>query len=638
MKDAPPSEPPRARRAGRVLLVLLVLAFLGHRVLVALSAGDFLFPLQPAEGKNTQIAWDLMSGRFGTDGYTLGNYVINSGSIHHASYSSGALVYWLISRVFGFTLLSVRLVAPLAWVGAMLLWGETLRRRIGVVGMALALFGLAAVPMLFIGLQLTFMACHPESVLPLAATIAAWLAWLDAPADRRRAFVLGACVGYSLIFSYLFWPLLALMAALSFLRPWPRPSLRSLGAALGGGVLGLWPLWLILGLGGLSVLFGASITENPETTLLHTAGGLGLDWEEFRVTFWGNLPYGFDDYWMAHDEAPRFGRLDMFFEEVAYRVLIFGPLLLLPWAATDPDPLTRRVGVLTAIAPVLFYAFLCFGSPFKPHVPVRYFLPVTLLGFSAPGVGVGLALRRLRRPGWLRGTGAVLLLACGGWLVTIAPPRWHEATAVVRTDRSDALLKHRYVAYYNLGIGTVWAGMVDDINDMIDVRTASGDPAAFQGFQAGLWGSGGSHALGQLPWQAPEISWGPLRAGLSEWGERDSYASEETRDDPRTVARNTGWGAGLRADWDLEVVAEAIREGRRSGEWPDRLSTELFWQGLGEGYGRARPDATEDELPASLSPDERESLIHGMRWGRALGEVPEAPTKPLFPSIRGPAT
>ena len=638
MKNEPPSESPRRRLAGRVLLGLLVAIFLGHRLLVAVSAGDFLFPLQPAEGKNTQIAWDLMSGRFGTDGYSLGNYIVNTGSIHHASYSSGAVAYWLVSRVFGFTLLSVRLVAPLAWAGAMLLWGETLRRRIGVTGMALALVGLMAVPTLFIGLQLTFMGCHPESVLPLAATIAAWLAWLDEPADRKRTFLLAGCVGYALIFSYLFWPLLLLMAALSLLPPLPRPSRRTLGAALGGGALGLWPLWLILGLGGLSVLFGASITEDPETTLVATAQGLGLDWEEFRVTFWGNLPYGFNDYWMIHAEAPRFGRLDMFFEEVAYRVLVFGPLLLLPWAATDRDPLTRRVAVLVAIAPVLFYAFLCFASPFKPHVPVRYFLPITLLGFSAPGVGVGLALRRLGRPGWLRGTGGLLLLACVGWLVVIAPPRWHEARQLVRTERAADLLNHRYVAYYNLGIGTVWASMVDDINDLIDVRTASGDPAAFQGFQAGLWGSGGGDALGNLSWDPPEIGWGPLRAGLSEWGERDSYAPEDTRDDPETVARNTGWGAGLRADWDLELLAVAILEGRRKGEWPERLSAERFWQGVGEGYGRARPDATEQDLPASLSPAERESLVEGMRWGRAVGEVPTAPTRPLFPSIRGPAT
>ncbi len=635
--DAPP-ESGRARLVGRVLLAALVAGFFAHRLLVALSAGDFLYPLEPSEAKNTQIAWDLMSGRFGTPGFELNNYIVNTGSIHHASYSSAALAYWMVSKVLGFTALSVRMVPLLAWVGALLLWGETLRRRFGATAMALGVVGLWAVPTLFIGFQLTFLGCHPESVLPLAATIAAWLAWLDAPKDRRRAFLFALCAGYSFVFSYLLWPFLALMAALSLLPPWPRPDLRAAGAAAAGAVVGLWPLWLLVGLGGASVLMTSAITESPDTTLLETAKGMGLDWEQFRTTFSSNLPYGFEDYWMSHPEAPRVDRFDLFFEEVAYRVLVFGPLLLLPWAVTDRDALTRRLAVLVAIAPALVYTWLCFASPWKPHVPVRYFVPFALLGFSAPGVAIGLGLRRLRRPGWARWTSIPLLLAAVGWLAVLAPPRWQEATSAVRPERFAGVLEHRYVAYYNLGIGTVWSPMVADLNDLIDVRSASADPHTFDGMQAALWGAGARLALGRGDWDPPPMSWDLLRAGLREWGERNSYRTDEDREDPAQVARNVGWGAGLRSGWDLEVVAREVARGRKRGEWPEQLPTDAFWEGLGEGWGRARPDAGPDQLPERLSPSERESAVLGMERGRAQGPVPPSPRLPGYESVRGPAT
>lgn len=638
MNDPSVQESPRARLVGRILLALIVAVFFGHRVLVALSAGDFLYPLEPSEAKNTQIAFDLMSGRFGSPGYELHNYITNTGSIHHGSYSSAALAYWFSSKVFGFGLLSVRMVPLAAWTAALLLLGETLRRRVGAVGMALALLGLVGVPTLFLGFQLTFLGCHPESVLPLTATLAAWLAWLDDPRDGRRAALLGACVGYSLIFSYLLWPFLALMGALSLLPPWPRPGWKAVGRAIGGGFGGMWPLWLIIGLGGWSVLTGSPITENEETTLTATAAGMGLDWEEFRVTFWGNLPAGFEDYWMAYPEEAHSKRFDLFFEEIAYRMLVFGPLVLLPWAVTDKDPLTRRLAVLTAISPLLVYAWLSFASPWKPHVPVRYFIPFALFGLAAPGIGVGLGLRRLMSPGWTRILGVPLVIAAVGWLVVLAPYRWHEAKTLVRTDRMTDLQHHRYVDYYNLGCGTVWSSMVADLNDLIDVRSATGDPDAFAGFQAGMWGSGRRLALGKRDWDPPNVDWETMRPGLREWGERDSYRNPDDREDPAQVASNLGWSTGLRARWDLAAVAKAMQKAERSTEWPSVLPVDLFWQGLGMGYGRARPDASEQDLPDTLSPEARESLVFGMLQGRALGAVPQAPRVPVFESIRGPAT
>ena len=96
MTDSAPANPSRTRRldAGSLVLLAIVLAFFGHRLLVILSAGDFLYPLEPSEAKNTQIAWDLVTGRFGQGDFNFGTYLANSGSVHHASYSSGAFLYW----------------------------------------------------------------------------------------------------------------------------------------------------------------------------------------------------------------------------------------------------------------------------------------------------------------------------------------------------------------------------------------------------------------------------------------------------------------------------------------------------------------------------------------------------------------
>ena len=576
------------RLLGRVVLGLVVAAVFGHRLAVVLSAGDFLYPLEPSEAKNTQIAWDLLSGRFGTDDYTLRNYVVNTGSIHHGSCTSAALAFWLVTRVFGFTMPSVRLVPLLAWTAGLTLWGETLRRRVGTLGMVLSLLGLMAVPTLFMAMQLTFLGCHPESTPPLAATVAAWLAWLDDPNDPKGSFVLATCEGYSLILSYLLWPFLALMAALSFLPPWPKPGEATLGAGALGGLVGPWPPWLIVALGGLSTLTGSAITENPETSLLQTAPGMEVEWSLFTETFWSSLPHGFQDFWMSHPDPPRIEPWAISLEEIAYPILVFGPLLLLPWALTDRDPRTRRLGVLTAIAPLLAYSWLAFASPWKPHVPLRYFMPFALFGFSAPGIGVGLALRRLGRPGWTRGLGLPLLLVCAAWLVAIAPLRWTEATQVLRAGRTDALLEHRHVAYYNAGMATVWASMVPDINDLIDVRSASGDPGAFQGIQAGSGGASERLGLGRGSWEPPDLTWDEMTAGLDEWGDRNSYSNPADRDDPAIVARSVGWGTGAPAGWDLERVAAAMADGGRAGEWPEQLPVQGFWRGVGEPGPRRR--------------------------------------------------
>jgi len=649
---------------GLVVLGVILLVFAVHRYLVILSAGDFLYPLEPSEAKNTQIAWDLVSGRFGSGDFTFGTYLANSGSVHHASYSSGAFAYWFVSLFTGFSLLSVRLIPLLAWLGTLILWMAVLRRVLGTTTAALAGIGLFLVPTLFIAFQLTFLNCHPEASLPLAAVIASWLWWLDSNGTgHKQALVFGLCFGYAGIFSYLLWPFLALIVALSLVPP--RPSIvRAAFARFSIGLaLGLWPLWLIL-LNDPSALFTYSITERPETTLINMARGRGLNLDLYFQTVVENLPYAFHDFWLVQEpEGP--GRLwgGVAFESISYRLLAFGSLVLLPWAITEKDPLRRRLSLLVSLGPPLIYLWLAFASPWKPNVPVRYLVPLGLLAFSAPGVGVGLAMTRIRK-----GSRSAWLLAAlsAGWLLWLAPPRLHEAGAAVQTQRMEALREHRYVSYYNLGIGTVWAEQVGDVNDLIDVRTAQGTQEGFGGIQAGLWGSGRRLALGEGDWEPPPLTWDSLFSGIQEWAERQSYLPEKDEvggdldDDPhrpvkdelRAAALNVGWSVGIRSAWDSEMVTSVVETAQASGNcpeqpgewqgscWPGYLDWQIFWEGYGFGLGRARPEISEhpDSLPSSIPETAREAVSHGIRDGRALGTVPEAPRKPLFKSVRGPAT
>ena len=211
---------------------------------------------------------------------------------------------------------------------------------------------------------------------------------------------------------------------------------------------------------------------------------------------------------------------------------------------------------------------------------------------------------------------------------------------VERLERAEANRDHRYLHYYNLGIGTIWSEQVGDINDLIDVRTAQNEAHSFAGMQAGLWGSGDRLALGEGHWSPPQPSADSLNAGLSEWAERQSYASEEERDDPRLAAQNIGWGLGVRASWNTARVAAVLQTTKERGLWPQSLSVEDAWEGYGWGLGRARAGVSDhpDSLPPSVPEAMHEAVSRGMRDGRALGRVPEAGSQPAFASVRGSAT
>ena len=87
-------------------------------------------------------------------------------------------------------------------------------------------------------------------------------------------------------------------------------------------------------------------------------------------------------------------------------------------------------------------------------------------------------------------------------------------------------------------------------------------------------------------------------------------------------------------------MATTVREAEASGLWPKNLSWEDFWEGYGFGLGRAVPELSDHpaSLPDRIPEEARGPVSRGMKSGRALGKVPPAGRKPLFKSVRGPAT
>ena len=627
--------------AGIAAIALVVGAFASHRMLVILSAGDFLFPLEPWEGKNTQIAWDLFTGRFGRAGFTLSDYVTNNGAVHHASYSTTSLAYLLVAKVCGFGLLGVRVTPLLFWTAAILLWMVVVRQSFGNAAATIVGIGLVLVPTSVIAWQLTFFGCHSEAVLPLAAALGSWSLWF-ARGGRGTliSLVTGFCASYAVAFSYLLWPVVGLALLVTLLPPRPTIPPRHLGALAAGAIAGLWPLWLILALNP-PALFTYSVTEDATTRVVDLATGTssatGGFWTAFTTPFRGFI----HDYWLGTAHP---GKLwgGSHFEGWSWRITIGGPLLLIPVGWIRRRTAAGRLALVVATAPVLSLAFVAYGTPFGPDLPLRYALPLAFLGWSAPGLAVGMGLHTLREktaaPGARIG-GIALVMVPALALLWSAPPRLQEATRIVQLDRAGPNLEHRYVHYYNLGIGTVWSEQVAEVNDLLDVRAAQGDPGAFAAIQAGLQHDLRLTGLTLETWSPLPLQGDSIHFGLHEWSERQQYLDPHEREFTAMAAENIGWGVGIRARWQAAGAATALSGAVRDGWWPDELEKRAFWEGYGMGWARASTEATEEPslMPRSIPAEHREAVARGVQRGRALGAVNAATGKPVFRSIRKPA-
>lgn len=627
-------------RADLLWVAVPTLAWFLHRLAIVLSAGDFLFAIEASEAKNTQFAWDLMTGRFGSPEFGLPAYVANSGHVHHASYSSTAVLFVLVSKVLGWSMVAVRTIPLLFGTAAVGIWLTLLKRHLGGLAALVAGVGLVVVTPQLIGVQLSFQGCHPESVLPLAVAIAVWTRWRSLGGRAPLwSFLAAFTLLYAAVFSYLLWPLLFLVAATSLIPPVPRPGIRDWGMALVGIVLGLWPLALILSVAPVDVLFTSSITENPASTVGNQAAGAGVHGELLRATVdWFFGPGGDDPWtWRANPWTIEGGEWSTRLKFLTW----FGPLSLLPFSLLPMSPTARRLTLLTALGPTLTWAFLIYGSPLKPDVPPRYFTAASLIALSAPGVLVGVGRATWRHGGWGRGLAWPAIALGLTWTAALVPLRTWEQGDLIRPERWADNLKHRYVEYYNAGMGTVWARQVVDANQYLDVRAFQartlGTSATFHGTIAGFCCEGTHSGLQAATWDPPKPSWFTMGSGLNEWKEAASYGAWGTTD-YAWVARNLGWGIGLRTEWQLPAMIQVMTEGQED-EWSGLpIDSLLVWEGLGFGLGRTASElpASADALPPTIPAEAAEAMARGMAEARALGPVPRMALPPPFPSAHGP--
>jgi len=627
-----------------------VLLFLSLRVLVILSGADVLHAVESREAKHTELAWAAATEILGTEGWGVFDFLLTAGNLHHASFTSVSLAYWMLELLIGGTALTVRLVPLLFWTGGLVAVTAVLGKRFGWWAAALAPVCATLATPEIISWQLSCIGSHTEVVGPLGVMLLAWAAYVDGGGRRTvRAGLCGTALGYAAGFSYLMWPVVLGLIVLSVLPPRPRPDrLQWIALAL-GFIVGLWPLWLVF-LPDPAGLFGRSITEDPNSTMLAVAAGSGRSFESYRTAFFWALS-------LEWQEGGIFGPGGQLPSanggiHLVRSLVVLGPLSLLPAGLRAQGRGQRRLAVALAAMPVCLLAAIVVTSPFD-FVRPPYLMPVWFVGVVWPAVGVGLAMALWRQGSFDRFLGGVTLAAALlglGGLGAICLPGVPD---MIRLERTPEVLAHRYPAYWHYGIGSLTADEVERTNDLLDVREAEGNPAGAFGFELGFAMPEHELDLGQDgPWSTPPPDEKSLRARLERWDELSHVFARARPDlwsmvEPRTTVENMGRALAVRSDCDGALVEELVGSLMDEGLWPANLSLPDLWRGFGFGCGRAAwiassrpaqgpgPQGVDwlDTLPPDLADEARD----GWREASRLGPVPPMGRNPvLLSTLAGP--
>lgn len=613
-----PATPPWWRRPW-ILPALGVLGFFLIRLTAAMCVGDSITSMGDQEAKHTELAWALRHGMFGTENWQLSDFLLTGGNIHHPGYLTISLWFAVLAKFVGQSLLALRLIPILWWTGAIAALCWIVHRRIGPLAAAVLPLAFWFAPVHDIGFQLHTNGSHTEALLPLALLLASFSAFVDA--EERSlglALVSGFFTGYAFAFSYLLWPPILMLLALGAFRPrfWSEP--RRLGQALAGFAVGSFPLWF-LSILQPGYLWRRSLTEDTSSVFTSVAAG-GKTFEQFRFAFVRALRLEWQDGGLF---APAGRELMADGGIYLYRsVAILGGLLLLP-AVLRTQGATRRLGIALAILPFAMLVFLSRTTPFE-FIKEVYVMSPLGVGLAWPALALGLGWTLWRAGGVDRAIGGATavagVLALGFFVLGMAPlmaPIWQP-------DRADALLRHRYSAYWHYRAEPVPAEQVDLWNDFIDVREQEGDPMGAFGLRMTLYTQDDGEEIREDAWMLE--SWEEVR-GNFERAFPDTFAQV----DMTRTAHNIGWGLGIRTGWDVAPIARMVGYAERTGRLPSELEVSAIWEGW--GFGRARAELVGATyglaIPASDSalsvvPSEHQAAVaRGMAAGRALGAVPK---------------
>ena len=156
--------PERSVRGYKAAALLLLALFLADRLLLIFGQPDLLHDLDPGELKHMQLALGGLPNQ-GDWFDAVKNWVSGPENIHHGGFPTVSVLFVLLSKVFGETLQTLRLIPISAAVAAAALIAIWLRRRGGDIPALLALALLLGAPLLFLKWTCVARGGHTEAVL-----------------------------------------------------------------------------------------------------------------------------------------------------------------------------------------------------------------------------------------------------------------------------------------------------------------------------------------------------------------------------------------------------------------------------------------------------------------------------------------
>ena len=420
--------PPGPRSAARLrwyrpAAALLLSLFLIDRLLLIFGQPDLLHDLDPGELKHMGVYLEGFPG--GEDWKDrLRIWLSGPENIHHGGFPTVSLLFLLLSKVFGGSLETLRLIPMSAALGACILLAGWLRRRSGDISALLALALLTGAPLLFLKWTAIARGGHTEAVIFPPLMLVLLTAALERSKEGLRAWPMwtaaGICGGFAVYVSYLCIPFVIVLSlgalAELALSNWRRGLLATLLLVL-SGLAGFGP-WLF----GYFVLempyFAASIhaSSNPDESIEVMRRGLvGM----FRGASAG----------LPHNLWP------WTYQEVTSPVYRTNPSDLLPYTPNTMDWIGRAlitasmslafiaswvkrsplIAALTMLPGVHYLFVMRLANPGAwPDIPHRYLVIVFPMAMGAAALGAGWAVRSEWRPARIAGSGlaaALMILA-----------------------------------------------------------------------------------------------------------------------------------------------------------------------------------------------------------------------------------
>jgi len=443
----------RSVRGYQAASLLLLALFLADRLLLIFGQPDLLHDLDPGELKHMQLALGGLPNQGGwVDG--IKSWVSGPENIHHGGFPTVSVLFALLSKAFGETLQTLRLIPISAALAAAALIAVWLRRRGGDIPSLLALALLLGAPLLFLKWTCVARGGHTEALL--FAPLLLVLLERALRSSKPTAWLLaGGSAGFAVYFSYLTIPLVLVLSvgALSEAAIIHKRRLLSVAVPLAvGGLLGFSPWlfgWLVLDVPYFDATIHASANpdEAAEVARRGFLGGLQGAFTGLPHNLW---PWTFTE---LHSPAYLTEPTDLLpftpnpLDWLSRGLISLCGLLALGAALARRSPLTAALALL----PALHYLFVVrLANPGAwPDIPHRYLVVVFPIVVANAALGASWLLA-MKSPG-LRTLGRVLI----GSLLVLAGVGLSSHSRWWQAPDTEALASWDVAGYREQGLGQV---------------------------------------------------------------------------------------------------------------------------------------------------------------------------------------